>query len=218
MGSQSKQLEQEADQTRAQLSATLGELRAQITPGQVIDRVVDYASEGPAAEFLSNLRREIRENPLPLVLIGIGIAWLMVASSRSARGMIASTADSAAKKAADISAATSAVVSRTREWGQQTAERVVDRMSDVTSQVADRTRDVTGAAADKVRTATSTTADATSARSTGGPEPASVCEGARDEVDRRGLTTKSVAVSNATAQLDTNWEDTRPVEPAHERR
>jgi ElaB/YqjD/DUF883 family membrane-anchored ribosome-binding protein len=218
MGSQSKQLEQEADQTRAQLSATLGELRAQITPGQVIDRVVDYASEGPAAEFLSNLRREIRENPLPLVLIGIGIAWLMVASSRSARGMIASTADSAAKKAADISAATSAVVSRTREWGQQTAERVVDRMSDVTSQVADRTRDVTGAAADKVRTATSTTADASSARSTGGPEPASVCEGARDEVDRRGLTTKSVAVSNATAQLDTNWEDTRPVEPAHERR
>jgi ElaB/YqjD/DUF883 family membrane-anchored ribosome-binding protein len=218
MGSQSKQLEQEADQTRAQLSATLEELRAQITPGQVIDRVVDYASEGPAAEFLSNLRREIRENPLPLVLIGIGIAWLMVASSRSARGMIASTADSAAKKAADISAATSAVVSRTREWGQQTAERVVDRMSDVTSQVADRTRDVTGAAADKVRTATSTTADASSARSTGGPEPASVCEGARDEVDRRGLTTKSVAVSNATAQLDTNWEDTRPVEPAHERR
>jgi ElaB/YqjD/DUF883 family membrane-anchored ribosome-binding protein len=218
MGSQSEQLEQEADQTRAQLSATLGELRAQITPGQVIDRVVDYASEGPAAEFLSNLRREIRENPLPLVLIGIGIAWLMVASSRSARGMIASAADSAAKKAADISAATSAVVSRTREWGQQTAERVVDRMSDVTSQVADRTRDVTGAAADKVRTATSTTADASSARSTGGPELASVCEGARDEVDRRGLTTKSVAVSNATAQLDTNWEDTRPVKPAHERR
>src|SRR5438552_1879649 len=127
MGSQSEQLEQEADKTRAQLSATLEELRAKITPGQV----VDYAREGPAAEFLTNLRREIRENPLPLVLIGIGIAWLMVASSRSARGMIASTADSAAKRAADISAATSAVVSRTSERGQQTAERVVDWMSDV---------------------------------------------------------------------------------------
>jgi hypothetical protein len=214
----SEQLEQEADHTRVQLTRTLEELRSRITPGLVVDQVVDYAREGPAAEFFRNLGREVRENPLPLVLIGIGIAWLMVASSRSARGMIASTADSAAKKAADISAATSAVVSRTREWGQQTAERVVDRMSDVTSQVADRTRDVTGVAADKVRAATSTTADASSARSTGGPEPASVCEGARDEADRRGLTTKSVAVSNATAQLDTNWEDTRLVEPAHERR
>src|SRR6476646_6063787 len=117
----SEQLEQEADHTRVQLTRTLEELRSRITPGLVVDQVVDYAREGPAAEFFRNLGREVRENPLPLVLIGIGIAWLMVASSRSARGMIASTADSAAKKAADISAATSAVVSRTREWGQQTA-------------------------------------------------------------------------------------------------
>src|SRR3982751_56935 len=103
MGSPSEQLEQEADQTRAQLSATLEELRAQITPGQVVDRVVDYAREDPAAEFLTNLRREIRENPLPLVLIGIGIAWLMVASSRSSRAVIAGAADSVTRKAADIS-------------------------------------------------------------------------------------------------------------------
>jgi hypothetical protein len=212
---QSEQLEREADHTRAQLSRTLDELRAGITPGVVIDQVIDYAREGPAAEFLTNLRREIRENPLPLVLIGIGIAWLMVASSRSARGMIASTADSAAKRAADISAATSAVASRTSKWGQQTAERVVDRMSDVTGHVADRTRDVTGAATDKVREATSTTSGA---RSSGGPEPASVCEGARDEADRRGLTTKNVAVGHAPMQLETNWEHTRAVEPAHERR
>src|SRR4051794_4340859 len=202
---QSEQLEREADHTRAQLSRTLDELRAGITPGVVVDQVIDYAREGPAAEFLTNLRREIRENPLPLVLIGIGIAWLMVASSRSARGMIASTADSAAKRAADISAATSAVVSRTSERGQQTAERVVDRISDVTGHVADRTRDVTGAVADQVRAATSTTSNASGARSSGGPEPASVYEGARDEADRRGLTTKNVAVGYAPTQLETNW-------------
>src|SRR5947208_16581231 len=52
-----------------------------------------------------NLAREVRENPLPLVLIGIGIAWLMVASSRSSRAVIAGAADSVTRKAADISAA-----------------------------------------------------------------------------------------------------------------
>jgi ferritin-like metal-binding protein YciE len=51
------------------------------------------------------LAREVRENPLPLVLIGIGIAWLMVASSRSSRAVIAGAADSVTRKAADISAA-----------------------------------------------------------------------------------------------------------------
>jgi hypothetical protein len=55
MERQSDQLEQEAEQTRAQLAVTLAELRARMTPGQVIDSVVDYASEGPAAEFLNNL-------------------------------------------------------------------------------------------------------------------------------------------------------------------
>jgi hypothetical protein len=102
--------------------------------------------------------------------------------------------------------------------GQQTAERVVDRMSDVTGHVADRTRDVTGAVADQVRAATSTTSNASGARPSGGPEPASVYEGARDEADRRGLTTKNVAVGDAPTQSETNWEHTRAVEPAHERR
>jgi Protein of unknown function (DUF3618) len=141
----SEELEQEAAHTRAQLTRTLEELRARLTPGLVIEQVVDYAREGPAAEFFRNLGREVRENPLPLVLIGIGIAWLMVASSRSSRTLLANTADTAARKAADIGATASALVSRTSEWGEEKAAQLVDRVSDVTARAADRTREVTGA-------------------------------------------------------------------------
>ena len=81
-----------------------------MTPGEVIDQLIDYAREGPAAEFGRNLAREVRENRLPLVLIGIGIAWLMVASSRSSRAMIASASDSVTRKAAEISTATRRMV------------------------------------------------------------------------------------------------------------
>jgi hypothetical protein len=80
-----EQLEREAGQTRAQLSRTVEELHGRMTPGPVIDQLTNYAREGTAAEFRRNLEREVRENPLPLVLIGIGIAWLIVASSRSSR-------------------------------------------------------------------------------------------------------------------------------------
>jgi ferritin-like metal-binding protein YciE len=106
MANQSEKLEREAGRTRAQLSETLEELRARMTPGQVIDQLIDYAREGPAAEFRRNLAREVRENPLPLVLIGIGVAWLIAASSRSSRALIASAADPVTRRAAEISTAT----------------------------------------------------------------------------------------------------------------
>jgi len=110
MANQSEKLEREAGRTRAQLSETLEELRARMTPGQVIDQLIDYAREGPAAEFGRNLAREVRENPLPLVLIGIGVAWLIAASSRSSRALIASAADPVTRRAPEISTATRRMV------------------------------------------------------------------------------------------------------------
>src|ERR1700716_1101642 len=82
---QSEQLEREADQARYHLAASLSELRLRATPGQVVDQITDYAREGPVADFLGNLTREMRDNPVPLLMIGIAIAWLVMATSLSAR-------------------------------------------------------------------------------------------------------------------------------------
>jgi hypothetical protein len=160
MESQSEQFEREAEETRWQLAGTLEELRDRMTPGRVVDQVVDYTRDGPAAEFLRNLGREVRENPMPLVLIGIGIAWLMVASSRTSRTAIASAADSVARAANDIGTATSAVVNRTSEWGQQTATRFSDRasnaastVSDKAAELADRATEVSDSVFEKARAA-----------------------------------------------------------------
>src|SRR5205823_1282712 len=153
-------VEREAEETRWQLAGTLEELRDRMIPGRVLDQVVDYTRDGPAAEFLRNLGREVRENPMPLVLIGIGIAWLMLASSRTSRAAIASAADSVARAANDIGTATSAAVIRTSEWGQQTATRLADRASNAatavgnrTAELADRAREVSDGVAEKARTA-----------------------------------------------------------------
>lgn len=85
MGTQGDRLEQEARRVRARMTQTMEELRARITPGQMADQLADYARQGPAAQFIRNLGREVRENPLPLTLIAIGVAWLIVANGRSSR-------------------------------------------------------------------------------------------------------------------------------------
>jgi hypothetical protein len=148
MTSQSEQIEREAEETRWQLAGTLEELRDRMTPGRVVDQLVDYTRDGPAAEFLRNLGRGVRENPMPLVLIGIGIAWFMLASSRTSRAAIASAADSVARAANDIGTATSAAVNRTSEWGQQTATRLSDRASNAASAVSDKAAELAGRASE----------------------------------------------------------------------
>src|SRR6266576_1362056 len=156
---QSEQFEREAEETRWQLAGTLEELRDRMTPGRVVDQVVDYTRDGPAAEFLRNLGREVRENPMPLVLIGIGIVWLMVASSRTSRAAIASAADSVARAANDIGTATSAAVNTTSEWGQQTAARLSDRASNAASAVSDKTAELAGRASNAASTASNKAAE-----------------------------------------------------------
>src|SRR6516162_5676272 len=160
MESQSARLEREAEETLWQLSGTLDELRGRMTPGRVVDQVLDYTRCNPAAEFLHNLRREIRENPMPLVVVGIGILWLVLATNRTTRAAIASAADQATEKAEDIGMATSTAMTRTGEWGQQMVARLGDRMSDVASTVGntaaeftDRARDAAGGLADRARSA-----------------------------------------------------------------
>ena len=94
------------------------------------------------------------------VLIGIGIAWLMAASSRTSRAAIAGAADSVARAAHDIGTATSAVVNRTGEWGQQAATRLSDRASNAASTVgnkaaelADRASEVSDGVVEKAQAA-----------------------------------------------------------------
>jgi len=85
MTRQSEQLEREAEDARCTLAADLDELRHRITPGQIVDEVTDYARGTPVAEFLGNLVRDMRDNPLPLILIGAGVAWSIIASTRRPR-------------------------------------------------------------------------------------------------------------------------------------
>jgi hypothetical protein len=80
-----EQLERETEQTRARLAGTLEELRS-MTPGRVVDEVLDYTKAG-GADLLRNLGHQVSENPLPAALIGVGIVWYMMSTGKSSNGM-----------------------------------------------------------------------------------------------------------------------------------
>ena len=93
-----EQIEQEIEETRAEMSHTLDAIQRKLSPGQLMDQVLGYfRSEfgnvpgevgstfgevrSTVGEFGSNLGRTVRENPMPVVLVGAGLAWLMMSSS-----------------------------------------------------------------------------------------------------------------------------------------
>jgi hypothetical protein len=85
MATETERLEREAEQTRAQLEQTLGELRARMSPGQLFDQATGYFRNSSGRAYLHNLRDEVVNNPVPLTLIGAGIAWLAISGAMTRR-------------------------------------------------------------------------------------------------------------------------------------
>lgn len=78
MSSETERLAREAEERRGQLDSTLESLKNRFTPGQIVDEVASYVRNGQGAEMVSNLNRQVRDNPLALGLIGAGAAWLLL--------------------------------------------------------------------------------------------------------------------------------------------
>src|SRR6266536_2036320 len=129
MTQRSEQLKQEAEQRRAQLAETLEELRTRITPGQVLDQFVDYAGDSGAGEFFRNLGRQAANNPLPVTLMGAGLAWLMLARKSSGSGM----GRGAMEKGRGLAGEATDTLSRWGSAANETASDLKDRTADKVS-------------------------------------------------------------------------------------
>ena len=76
------EIEREVEATRARLTGTIEDLKERVSPGQIFEQALDYVKGSGGQEFVSNLGTSVRDNPLPVVLIGAGIAWMMMSSGR----------------------------------------------------------------------------------------------------------------------------------------
>ena len=79
------EIEREVQQSRAEVEQTLDAIQARLSPGELLDQAVGYFRDGRGGEFARNLGGPITQNPIPLTLVGVGLAWMMLAGQRSAR-------------------------------------------------------------------------------------------------------------------------------------
>ncbi|QTP60363.1 DUF3618 domain-containing protein [Billgrantia antri] len=79
------ELETDVRQSRAHLSDTLHELEQRLSPARLKRDVSAHLPRrhGEEPSFLAGLGRSIRQNPLPVLVTGVGLGWLVTSQLRS---------------------------------------------------------------------------------------------------------------------------------------
>lgn len=84
MTQETAEIERDLAETRARLDDRLSALQDKIAPSQLANDTLSFFHGGDGADFTRDLLGRAKANPLPVALIGVGLAWLM--ASRHARG------------------------------------------------------------------------------------------------------------------------------------
>jgi ElaB/YqjD/DUF883 family membrane-anchored ribosome-binding protein len=78
------QLEREIEAKRAEIAGLVSALERRLSPGEIVDRVLGYA-RGHGGELAGNLGASVKANPVPMLLTGLGLAWMMVNQHRGSQ-------------------------------------------------------------------------------------------------------------------------------------
>ena len=81
--SETDRIERDLAATRARMDDRLDELQDHLTPKQMLNDAFAYFRGGDGADFTKDLVTRARANPLPIALVGVGVAWLMASSQGS---------------------------------------------------------------------------------------------------------------------------------------
>ncbi|OWW00139.1 nutrient deprivation-induced protein [Rhizobium sp. R72] len=71
------QIEREIDDDRRRIEEKIDAIQQRLSPGQLVDEIIAYAKSSGGGEYVANLGTAMKNNPIPLVLMGISLAWLM---------------------------------------------------------------------------------------------------------------------------------------------
>ena len=143
------ELEREADIARAKVSETAELIKAKMTPGQLIDDFTSVFSGGDGSAALQNLKVQIRDNPLPLALVGAGLAWLMLGQGTSSNATAsiytqAKGPDALPLSDKGVSTSTGDMLTEAAGIAASTAQAAVDRVREGAAELGDRVKNTAG--------------------------------------------------------------------------
>ena len=130
-------LESEISTTREHMDATLREIERRLEPEHLIKEGWNYVRHSGANEFVANLGSSVKENPLPITFVALGMAWLMISGQRS--GATGRVSDAVSSAGSDLAATTRRASAGASEAVHELGERA-SRTADAAREQLDRAR------------------------------------------------------------------------------
>jgi len=152
-------LEREIDAKRASISNLVDSLESRFTPGQLFDQALSY-TKGNGGEFFQNLGTTLKNNPVPTVLTGVGLAWLAMnqnkpfqpgstSSGSGLGGMVSQVVDQVSQAFSGAGDRLHGAADTARDHGQSLrskagdlSDRATDSLDATASQLTDKAHDV----------------------------------------------------------------------------
>lgn len=152
-------LEREIDAKRASISNLVDSLESRFTPGQLFDQALSY-TKGNGGEFFQNLGTTLKNNPVPTVLTGVGLAWLAMnqnkpfqpgstSSGSGLGGKVSQVVDQVSQAFSGAGDRLHGAADTARDHGQSLrskagdlSERATDSLDATASQLTDKAHDV----------------------------------------------------------------------------
>lgn len=139
MNTSAQDAERAVEASRARLDETVDALKEKLTPGQMFDEMTRSFAGTSGGEMFANLGSQVRDNPLPLALIGAGVALLAMKSPSAG-----STGPSLSEAGAS---------------GKDKLQDVAQGVGEATSGLSDKVGQVFGQVGDGARAAAGSTTD-----------------------------------------------------------
>jgi ElaB/YqjD/DUF883 family membrane-anchored ribosome-binding protein len=79
----SAEIEREIAEDRRRIGNKLDAIQQRMSPGQLVDEVISYAKSSGGGAYAANLSAAVKNNPVPMALVGVGLAWLMAGPKTS---------------------------------------------------------------------------------------------------------------------------------------
>lgn len=136
----SERIRRDIERTRYEMDQTMDALERRLGPRGMVSRVSGALGGDGGDSFLRELRRQLRDHPVPVALMGLGLGWLAVESRvGSSTGIDASGASDGADSGSASERARGAARSA-GESGKRAAKRARERVRSTTNAVTDATR------------------------------------------------------------------------------
>lgn len=80
----SAEIERDIDRTRRHADTVLTELEQRLSPDRLMNDAVHFFRDNPTGrEMVHNLKASVVANPLPLMLVAVGLGWMMMEGMRA---------------------------------------------------------------------------------------------------------------------------------------